>query len=547
MSRLIAGWMFTALASSALADTGALSLAPLRDRDWTRDCAAHLLRRAGFGGTPQEVDRLHALGIDGAVSYLVDFAQTPYELAPPQIDPELRRLVDPERKALSEDERQADRERRKRLERRTFEEIRGWWVRRLAESPRPFEERMTLFWHGRFTSGFREVQNPVFMLEQNQLLRRLALGNYRDLLIGISKDRAMLRYLDNAKNRKQSPNENFARELMELFTLGEGNYTETDVREAARAFTGWTLNDDGFVFRAALHDDGVKTVLGRTGPLDGTDVIDAILDRPHCAQHLAGALVRSFVSPTAHRRLIDGLAAEIRRQNYELKPVVKTLLRSRAFYDLSYRGQIVKSPVEAVIGAARTLGVPIASPFDAQRVMAAMGQELMQPPNVKGWDGGMAWINTATLFERYNAVGRLIHGGQGDSRILQRLFGDDTKAERSDEEDRRPLLRMRAARRESESGDAMQGGMMSAMESVIGKAQPPFDPATWIESFDLDTPEKLVRFFEAHLLAKPLSNERRAVLLEYAAAAPTGVAARKAEHARTLIQLICSTPEFQLN
>lgn len=544
--------------SSAAADP--VSLEPIGRDDWTPAAAAHLLRRAGFGGTPAEIDRLLALGLDGAVDSLVEYTQTPYHDPPPVIPEALRERPDhSERSELSDEQRRREIEDRLQQERRTLEAVRLWWIRRMAESPRPFEERMTLFWHGLFTSGAREVKRAEFMLEQNEFLRRHALDPFRDLLVGIAKDRAMLVYLDGVRNRKEQPNENFARELMELFTLGVGNYTEQDVKEAARAFTGWSFDEDGFVFRARAHDDGVKTVLKRTGRLDGTDVIDAILDQPAASRHLARKLLEHFVRPDPDRQLVESFAAVIRREQFRLKPIMKRLFKSQAFFDAGARGALVKSPVDIVVGTARSLGVPVVGLLEAERAMAQMGQALMQPPNVKGWDGGESWISTATLFTRHNSVGPLIYGG--DVRNLAR----DDPPRPLRERIREGLLSATRAADALPPGEPMRkpaspGGDDASMKAdepmkpasqpaADDSRQPAFDPVSWLRERNLRSPESIVDFFAKHLLATDLPAEKRRMLVEYLRGTEKRfdvTARRTVDRIRRTIHLICSTPEFQV-
>lgn len=544
--------------SSAAADP--VSLEPIGRDDWTPAAAAHLLRRAGFGGTPAEIDRLLALGLDGAVDSLVEYTQTPYHDPPPVIPEALRERPDrAERSELSDEQRRREIEDRLQQERRTLEAVRLWWIRRMAESPRPFEERMTLFWHGLFTSGAREVKRAEFMLEQNEFLRRHALDPFRDLLVGIAKDRAMLVYLDGVRNRKEQPNENFARELMELFTLGVGNYTEQDVKDAARAFTGWSFDEDGFVFRARAHDDGVKTVLKKSGRLNGTDVIDAILDQPAASRHLARKLLEYFVRPDPDRQLVESFAAVIRREQFRLKPIMKRLFKSQAFYDADARGALVKSPVDIVVGTARSLGVPVVGLLEAERAMAQMGQALMQPPNVKGWDGGESWISTATLFTRHNSVGPLIYGG--DVRNLAR----DDPPRPLRERIREGLLSATRAADALPPGEPMRkpaspGGDDASMKSdepmkpasqpaADDGRQPAFDPVPWLRERNLQSPESIVDFFAKHLLATDLPAEKRQLIIEYLRGTEKRfdvTARRTVDRIRRTIHLICSTPEFQV-
>ncbi len=556
-----------AAASPALAqDIAEASLTPLAGKFWTREAAAHLLRRAGFGGTPEEVQRLYEMGMDAAVDSLVDYERINWETPPPMIDPVL--LEPPmdrdDVRDLSEDQRRELQTIRRRAEQRTFEEVRVWWIERMVESPRPFEEKMTLFWHGHFTSGMREVRNAIYMYEQNELLRRLATGNFRDMLIGVSRDRAMLTYLDNNRNVKGRPNENYARELLELFTLGVGNYSESDIKAAARAFTGWGFDRDGFVFRARLHDFGRKSFLGESGRLGGLDVIDAILEQRACSQFLARNLLEFFVRPDPDRRLVDQLAGEIRKNGYELKPTMKTLFKSRSFYHDDARGSLVKSPVELLVGSARQLGVEIGILRSAERAMAGMGQELMQPPNVKGWDGGQKWINTATLFNRYNFVGGLLYGDgrerRSDRRMAALAGSTDEPADATSES----ALNDEAAAVERDI-DSMMADAMSPRSRLGRNHQPEYDPTPAIESEGLDTPEKLVDHYAARLLARPLPPEKREQLVEYLRGAQEidrgGLPANPRRRRRaldrleerqdravlTMIHLMMSTPEYQMN
>lgn len=517
--------------TSANAGINPDSLRPLAAQDWDEAAAAHLLRRTSFGGTPTQAERLASMSVEQAVASLVDYEQIRYEPAPPQIDDVLFQPVDRQQlRGLSEDERRKLQLERQQAERRAIEEIRLWWVERMVESPRPFEEVMTLFWHGHFTSGYREVRRPLLMLEQNEFLRRHAQANFSDLVHGISRDRAMLVYLDGVRNNKKKPNENYGRELMELFTLGVGNYTENDVKAAARAFTGWGFDREGFRFSPRNHDYGVKKFLGRTGRFNGDDIVDIIIQQPACAQYLARKLLEKFVRPDPSRKLVAALSGVIRRNKFELKPTMKTLLASQAFYHPSARGSLVKSPVELVVGTARTLGVRINDLRAAERAMALMGQELLQPPNVKGWDGGKAWINTATLFYRYNTVTGLVFGtgraprprpreaatktnSPADSRMMQMMF----------------TQQLPRARRNSDP-------------------QPPFDAIGTIRSARLSDAREIVDFFCDRLLAVPLSGAKRDQLVAYLdGGGRFNLRDRKAaDRLRMLVTLICSTPEYQM-
>jgi hypothetical protein len=271
---------------------------------------------------------------------------------------------------------------------------------------------MTLFWHNHFATSQQKVRSLQLMYRQNALLRREALGNFATLLRGIAKDPAMLVYLDNAGNRRQAPNENFAREVMELFTLGEGHYTEHDIKEAARAFTGWSLDRESgdFTYRRMWHDFGEKTVFGRTARMDGDDVIDLLLARAETAQFIVAKVWREFVSPTPQPAEVTRWAGVLRDARYEMKPLLRAVLMSDAFWSDAHRGALVKSPVELVAGTLRTFEIHPADLRPAVFACAALGQNLFSPPNVKGWPGGEAWIDSSTLLARQQFIDRVFRG-----------------------------------------------------------------------------------------------------------------------------------------
>jgi len=255
------------------------------------------------------------------------------------------------------------------------------------------------------------VQSVEHMLDQNNLLRRHALGNFRDLLHGISRDVAMLIWLDGNANRKRHPNENFAREVMELFSLGEGNYSERDIAEAARAFTGWHVRRDRFWLNTIQHDTNIKSVLGQRGNFDGDDIIEICLDQPACSQFLAWKLLRTFVLDRPEKQHIEGLAERITHHKYQMRPVLRELLRSRLFFDAAVRTSLIKSPIELVIGSYRTLGRAAHLP-NTLGLLADLGQDVFEPPSVKGWEGGRQWISSTTLLKRTGFATELMRGNR---------------------------------------------------------------------------------------------------------------------------------------
>lgn len=399
--------------------------APARAMDFAE--ARHLLNRTGFGASPRELARFAELDYEAAVDALLDGARRePLTPAPrwvhePPPDPRLR-------KGLSREERKRWRE----LLRERGLELKAWWYRELLETDSPLTERMTLFWHNHFTSDLRKARWPGLMHAQNRLLRRHALGDYRALLHAIARDPAMVLYLDSQSNRKGKPNENFARELLELFTLGEGHYTEADIQEAARAFTGWGIErrTGRFRFRPERHDDGPKTFLGSTGRFGGDELIDRILARPRAGEFIVEKLWREFVSleepdPGEVRRL----AALFRDGGYQLEPLLRALLLSPAFRDPKRRGTLVKSPVDLLVGTLRTFSVPVADARPLAMAGRRLGQDLLDPPNVKGWAGGIAWISSDSLLARQAVLRRFLRGremGRRGRREGRGRMGGDT-------------------------------------------------------------------------------------------------------------------------
>ena len=404
-------------------------LTPITAADWSYDRAAHLVERAGFGATPAEIERLAAMTPEAAVDALVEFAAVDNRAAPafepspiwdPGMDPFPKSRAEAVRigretgssmgvRVLPEGE-----SRRLQPVVNTFfyglranaaetQRLATWWGERMLTTGRPLEEKLTLFWHGHFATGAGKVRDARMMHRQNEMLRANAAGNFRDLLVGILTDPAMLVYLDNGENRKDHPNENFGRELLELFTMGVGNYTERDIREASRAFTGWTNDALEFRFDTENHDYGEKTFLERTGAFDGEDIIDIILETPVTAEFIAGKLYRFLVREELDAATRTALGETFREAGYELRPLLRRMFLSRDFYSAASYGTQIKSPVQLVVSTYRKLGLTrLPTIPDFNRLTAGLGQTLFNPPNVAGWAGGRTWITPALLLQRGN-------------------------------------------------------------------------------------------------------------------------------------------------
>lgn len=393
---------------------------------WNVRLAAHLLRRAGFGGTSAEIGRVAAMPMNAAVDGLIDFPDTGALPKPPEIfDPRqvIRQKLGSELAvALAGSGTDRDMLRRelgkeiRKGERQSVIALQRWWIERMIATPAPLQEKMALYFHGHFTTAtIQKGVTPQMTFDQNQLFRDNALGNLRELTWNVSIDPAMLIYLDNARNEAQHPNENYARELMELFTLGVDHYTEEDVRQASRAWTGWIVvrRTGEARFAAARHDEGSKTFLGRTGNLNGRDVVEQIYRQPACADFWANSLLNYFVYNDPEPQLVGAVASLIRKNDYNLKPVMSTLLRSNVFYSSRAYRALVKSPVEFVTGTYKALGLQQID-LRAQRALVQMGQILFYPPNVAGWPGGANWLTSQTLIARANFVAALVNSPMMD-------------------------------------------------------------------------------------------------------------------------------------
>jgi uncharacterized protein (DUF1800 family) len=365
---------------------------PTRDQPWNLRWAAHLLRRAAFGFPAQRPNDDAWTGLNRVVKQ--GPGATLDELFQPP-NAAFNEVVDSAGQSMALDDDVGD--------------LRGWWLYRMLTSPQPLQERMTLFWHNHFATSINKVRRTEWMFQQNRTLREHALGKFEPLVLAISRDPATIVWLDLQRNVKGYANENFGRELMELFTLGVGNYTEADVRTMARAFTGWRTYDDRFDFDARLHDDGPKTLFGRTGNFNGDAAVRILLEQPAAARFIVRKLFRQFVSEAESPpdSLLEPLVDEFRRSGLDIEPTVRRILSSRLFFSETAYRQRIKSPVEFLIGAVVGLGASV----PMQRLVSMMdglGQDLFAPPNVKGWEGGKAWLNTATLLARDNAIWTLI-------------------------------------------------------------------------------------------------------------------------------------------
>ena len=384
---------------------------------------AHLLRRAAFGASGEELEQYAANGYEAVVEELLH----PERAAP--LDEDVIRRYHVDQNTLT-----------------SPLSCQAYWLYRMINSRRPLEEKMALFWHGLFATAYFKLDHPKEVINQTNTFRRHGLGAFRNILLELSKDPAMIFWLDNKDNHKDAPNENYGRELLELFSMGIGNYSEDDVKACAKAFTGWTIRnaeymsirasrdsvwpyghlDWQFEYLPEDHDDSEKTFLGHSGPFNGEDIIDIICQHPATGRFIAGKLYNFFVADTHDEAAVQVLAEEFRNSNGDIRAVLRTLLLSDFFRSDEVRFAKVKSPVELTVGAARLAGsrqFPDWAIFDLALDASYMGQEVLNPPTVEGWHTGKEWIDTGTLVERVNLAATEISdvNHPGVKSIIQRI------------------------------------------------------------------------------------------------------------------------------
>ena len=394
---------------------------------WDKRAATHLLNRAAFGGTPEEIAVTTAKGLEGAVRDLIEVGSTAYNASVPDwARPRDLRAIRMEARAAKKSGDASKMHEARKMEGDELLDLRRWWLEQIATTPAPLVEKMTLFWHGHFATGAEKVKDGYWMWLQNDTLRRHALGNFVALTKAISRDPAMMIYLDLPQSRREHPNENWARELMELFTVGIGNYTEQDVRESARAFTGYRLDlaTQRFRFAPNQHDAGAKNFQGRAGNFNGDDIIDILTKQPACAEFIGRNICRYFIEDEPSVQLVNLVAERMRAHNFEMKPLLWEIFCSEEFYSERVMRSQIKSPTQFIVQTCKMLGSELPAPHIAQNAMRQMGQILFAPPNVKGWDGGKSWISTSTLLFRNNFANYLINGDAILPGAIKRQGGD---------------------------------------------------------------------------------------------------------------------------
>jgi uncharacterized protein (DUF1800 family) len=519
-----------------------------REPTWDVPAASHLLSRTGFGGTPQQVERLAARPLKDTVAALLeDAANAP---APPKPAWVKEPWMNTERVYSETTNEQRMENHRKAGERQGRErnELRCWWLDHMIRTPAPLREVMTLFWHGHFTTEAKRMFVAQPLYTQNVALRKHALGNFRDLLEAVALDAAMMMYLNMEDSDAKKPNENFARELLELFTVGIGNYSEADIKGIARALTGWTLDAppgtakrptvadaprafcrDGLVpmFVREKHDASEKTVLGKTGRFGVKEVLDIVAAHPATAKFVSSKLIAYFGVADPKNELRDRAAEAFAASKGSIASALTVVLTSPEFFAKESRGSLIKSPVHLLVGTCRLLALDVTATPSLAQVTAAMGQELFNPPNVKGWPGGRDWISSGTLAVRYHLPEALFDGKEPAG--FEPLATDRFFALPADEMARRDLIARIQAADQKRKDECKKDGFKVT-----------FDPAKAVGGQVPEKAEALVDVLLARLLAIPPRTDTKAALVD----AVNQV--EPAERVKLACRLILTTPEYQL-
>ena len=464
----------------------------------------HLFQRAGFGATPAQMKEFGEKSPEKALKFLLTDSEKINQLV--IIDEEiamvmkkktLRNMLD--RKSLPAEEiKEQIKEYREQLTDLNFS-----WVKNMASGESMLQEKMTLFWHGHFACRLRQ---PLLVQVQNNVIRENALGKFSDLLLAISKDPGMLQFLNNQQNKKNSPNENFAREVMELFTLGHGNYTEKDIKEAARAFTGWGANPKGeFVFRTNQHDDGEKTFQSKTGNLKGEDILNIILQNPKTSTFICTKIYRYFVNEIVDYQIIEQMTKRFHSTDYDIKDLMEYIFKSDWFYKQENIGTRIKSPVELLVGLQRNFGIQFERKQPVLFIQKSLGQILFYPPNVAGWSGGKNWIDSSTLMTRM--------------KLPELIFKDSEITFNPKDE-----------------GDVNTENLSKKIKQM----QANIDWSAFQNNFPTQNPQELLNKLDAYLLSRPLSTQQKSIIL--------GKSEGKTSLSlfQNIAQSIASLPEYQL-
>jgi hypothetical protein len=579
-------------------DDRAGDLSPIEPADWTSGTAGHLLNRAGFGGTPEAIARLAAMTPAAAVRWMMEYEAVKNDGLPafehsgvydptlkvfPPSRPATTRKAETTGEAIGVRVKPGGSRRMQPVVDRFFfwlrataletRRVAAWWADRMVSTDHPLQEKMALFWHGHFATGADKVRDYRKMLVQLELFHQKGTGNFRELLIAVAQDPAMLVFLDAGQNVKGAPNENFGREVMELFTIGVGNYSEHDIREAARAFTGWTNDDLRFKLDEAKHDTGEKEFLGRRGNFDGVDILNIILDQKVTANFIAGKIYRYFVRDDLSPVLQERLGAVLRENDYELKPLLRTIFLSKDFYSEPSVGTRIKGPVDLIVSMCRQLGLKrLPGVPDFNSACGELGQVLLNPPTVAGWAQGRSWITPGMLLARGNLARQMLlpdminfvdpnlDPGPQIREVNNRILrGMSITAATSEENpgtgmaDDRAMANVLADKEDFNTRYGSLNGWSEAVRKVKPTLRVPaqFNLSNLVLSAQPRTTTEVVDLMLARFLSIPLAEKSRLALIGFLdnelGTSDIGRAETYMEEPlRLLVHLIMSTPEYQL-
>ena len=484
----------------------------------------HLLWRAGFGPSPEDLSRIDSAQPEWYFKNLVLVsAKTPAYID--VADNELKQLImgSGEMGAMQKQQLSDDQKKTLRVKSRDgLKDLNLAWLEQMINSPQQLREKMSLFWHGHFAT---RTINIIYQQKLLDIIRTNALGKFGDMLKEVSKSASMINFLNNNQNRKDHPNENFAREVMELFTLGRGNYTENDIKESARAFTGWGAAIDGtFVFRERQHDNGEKTFLGRSGNFNGDDILQILLEQKQTARFITQKIYRYFVNADDDPGKIDWLSARFYQNNYDIQQLMTDIFSSDWFYSEKNTGTKIKSPIELIAGIRRLLPMQIGNEASQLLLQRLLGQILFYPPNVAGWPGGKNWIDSSTLMMRL--------------RIPQLIYaGDVFSMKPKDDDDQQMGMKDKDVSQNNDNNTVPNAGKRNN-----GKGQQimaSIDWAKYIKQYEQVTRENLLSSISKNILLTKNSISA-ATLTRY-----TDDTSREKFIKTATIQLM-STPEYQL-
>jgi len=553
--------------------------------EWTPAHVRHLLRRAGFGSTPQGAAAYGAMTREAAVEAIIENALSQ---RPPDVPDDMSPLIEPQElrekyKNLPEEERQQRINEMRRENRLAVKRMETWWMERMLTSPGFLREKMTLFWHGHFATSAEKVQAAMHSFDMYKRLWTNSLGNFHDLTLSVAKAPAMLRYLDNDQNRLGSPNENFARELFELFTLGIGHYTEQDIKEAARALTGWTGRGGQFQFVQRRHDAGRKTVFGESGNFKGEDIIKLVMRHPQMPRWITAKIWRYLVWDEPSPELVEELAEAFVADGLILWKFLRRIFLSEAFNSEKAIRSLIKSPAQFLVGLEMDLLCRPTRPALHNLFMRALGQELFFPPNVKGWEGGRTWINSNTLLARVNIANYFVHGtlpdlGRGPGGLslneLRRLAREEgvelppVKQQRPARGKDAPVRRRQGDTLSDDPRDASALGgsppMMQGQSTMAGmdddgddslppptlQLPPPLDLDKLLSTLAFNDAPSLAEALSWRFLDGPLPADHREAILAEAKAAKIRpgqpLTDESTRHGRALVHMLLGLAEYQL-